>query len=499
MLLVRHLVVIAASLVILPGVWAHPTPDVETESADVERIDQLEALLARQQERLEALQQQAGAMQSDDADRAQLMRAQIRDVLSEEEFRSELMPSTLQAGYDKGFFIRSHDDKFSMKLQWHLQARYTYYGTRSENHYLLPGERRSDRSGFDFARARFRIFGHAYSKDLSYFISLTAAENSAYDARLMYAFADYRFADEFHIMVGRMRLASTRAQMRTITTYQFTELPFTDAVFGAGVGTGVRFWGCLFDYHLHWFLDITNSWNGANNRVITPDPAELDGSPGVIFRMLWHALAEDPMNDFTYEADFGYHEMPVLDLGFHYGFNNDDGDLGTSRVIYHLQDRVYREGAFGLVNTNGMHIHQFGAEAAFKWRGFSATTEFHVRMLDIKDAASPPYTPYFLLTGDGSTTAYYGGYLQLGYLLPIPGWENKFEVVARLEGLGGVSPGNEGTWIYTGGFNYYIDKQLKLQTDVSKITEVPISSSTYSLANVNDDALIWRVQLVFAF
>ena len=48
--------------------------------------------------------------------------------------------------------------------------------------------------------------------------------------------------------------------------------------------------------------------------------------------------------------------------------------------------------------------------------------------------------------------------------------------------------------------NYYFEgHNVKLQTDVTKIYEVPISDSYASLANVNDDALIWRVQLQVAF
>ncbi len=51
-----------------------------------------------------------------------------------------------------------------------------------------------------------------------------------------------------------------------------------------------------------------------------------------------------------------------------------------------------------------------------------------------------------------------------------------------------------------GFLNYFIKgNNIKLQTDVTKVSEAPISSSTYSLANVNDDALIWRIKLGFAY
>jgi hypothetical protein len=90
--------------------------------------------------------------------------------------------------------------------------------------------------------------------------------------------------------------------------------------------------------------------------------------------------------------------------------------------------------------------------------------------------------------------------VQLGYFLPIPGLEKKLEVAARAGGISALANGQEGTWEYGAGLNYYIQgHNVKLQTDVNKVTEVPVTSSSNSLANVNDDALIWRVQLQLAF
>ena len=86
-------------------------------------------------------------------------------------------------------------------------------------------------------------------------------------------------------------------------------------------------------------------------------------------------------------------------------------------------------------------------------------------------------------------------------MLPLPGaLSRKIEVVGRVGGVASVGPGSEGSWEYAGGLNYYIrGHAVKLQTDITKIYESTISSGTSSLANVNDDALIWRVQLQVAF
>ncbi len=57
----------------------------------------------------------------------------------------------------------------------------------------------------------------------------------------------------------------------------------------------------------------------------------------------------------------------------------------------------------------------------------------------------------------------------------------------------------EGTWEYTVGANYYFQKNVKLQADFGQVAESPISSPYSSLANVNDDTLVFRVQLQVAF
>jgi hypothetical protein len=486
----RVTVVVAALL--LPSVAAaeDAAPDQDF------LVGQLRARLADQSAQIDQLTDQvAAAQQNADAGRTAQLKQQVRELLADRSFRESLTSTTLAAGYDKGFFLRSTDDKFLMKFQWQVQMRYTYYQSQPENRYLLPGFRRSDRSGFDFPRSRFKILGHAYTKDLTYLLELSGAENSAYSFGVLYAYLNYHFCDAFNVMMGRMRLQGSRAQTTKITTYQLCELPISDAVFGAGVGVGVRFWGWLADDRGRYYLDVVNSLSGSAG-PINNDPPAIDSNPAVLFRTIWHVMGDNPRTDFAQQADFEHHQTPALELAFRYFFDENSADRTSSRIMFAQKRPRYDVGPFGLVPSVGLQTHQFGTEAAFKYQGFSAISEFSVRITDVRTDTAP----YFQLTGDDSTNTYYGGYLQMGYLLPIPGWEDKFEVVGRLEGIGGVDNASEGVWIYTAGFNYYIDKNnVKLQTDVTKLSAAPLSSSTYSLANVNDDALIWRVQLTMSF
>ncbi len=473
--------------------------------SDEQTAARLEALIASQQQRIDNLEQQAAAMSAQDQGtvRAEAMKQQIREVLSEAEFRESLMPSTLQAGYDDGFFIRSSDNNFLMKFFGRIQFRYTYYSTRSENHYLVPGFRRHDRSGFDAARVRFGVRGHAYTPDLTYCLELEADEADGYDFVLSGIEVNYHFCDEFQMTAGLMKLASMRSSMTSDANLQFVERPMVDAVFAAGYGIGLRFWGQLFDQRLTYYLDIANSMTngegaGAGATIRNDEVNQLDGNPAILFRTVYHVMGEDA-DTFACQADHNHCQEPGLDIGFHYAFNEDYQDAITSSIPY-PRKTFFRSGGFGLTNSNGLQINQFGFDAAFKYMGFSATAEYVLRILDVRSAASAPYSPLFLATGDGSTNVQHGGYLQCGYFLPIPGMEDKFEVVGRVGGIAAVSSGSECAWEYAGGLNYYINgDNLKLQTDITYVDEAPISNSRYSLANVNDDALVFRVQLQLAF
>jgi hypothetical protein len=500
---------VMAFIAILLAAGAQPARAEQPSAASSDlrdaRIERLQAQLQAEADQLRTLGEHlAAAEQADqDAGRTELMRKQIWEVLSEQEFRESLMPSLLQAGYDNGFFIRSSDGKFTLNVNGLAQFRWTYYEARARNRYLSPRLERDDRTGFDLNRLRLRLSGTVYDPDLTYAFEFEQDSPDGYNSVLSEAWANYRFIDEFQVKAGYFRPATTRMQLMDNGTMQFVDRSMVDAVFGAGYGMGVRLWGTAFNKRLEYYFDVLNSIadgeTPATGRVITPDEnRELDNNPALAFRTVWHALGADPTSDFVAEADLPRHDAPALDFGFHYLYNEDNGDVATTRIPF--PRRSVLPGGFGLTNSNGLQLHQFGLDSAFKWRGLSVTGEYIVRVLDVRRADGPPYAPLYLLTNETSTTAQQGAYVQAGYFLPIPGFKDKLELVARVGGISTLASGQEGTWEYAAGVNYYIEgNKVKLQTDVTKVSEVPITAPYSSLANVNDDALVFRVQLQVAF
>lgn len=475
---------------------------VEPSAAEA-RMAELTARLEEQQRKIAELESRANTAANQDTEKARTdaLRAQIRSILADGEFRESLMPSTLLSGYDKGFYINSSDGNFSFKVNGQLQFRFTHYGTRSENRYLLPRTRRDDRTGFDITRLRFAFSGHAHEPALTYFFAISQDQGNAYDTRLLYGWMNYKFSDEFQVKLGRYTLAAGRTRMAADSQQQFVDRSMTDAYYSLGDGTGVRFWGQCANKRVEWFLDIHNSTNGPDNRVITNDPSELDGNPAIVGRVIWHALGDDT-SQYWFEGDIDHLQDPYLGIGMHAAFNEDDGDRQTTRIAFNRSGLFpfFRPGGYGLAPLNGARLWQMGADAMFKWQGFSLSGEYFLRFVDIRQAWDRPFAPLWRLTGEESTTNSMGAFVQAGYFLPIPEHEKKFEAVARIGGMRTNVGGGEGSWEYSVGLNYYIKGHwMKLQTDVTKIYEMPISDSDSSLANVNDDGLIWRVQMQVLF
>jgi hypothetical protein len=495
-----------ALLVLALPVQAQSNPPPGPQGDDV--IARMEAQLAAQQKRIEELQQRVTAAQQSDlnAARVEQMKQQIREVLSEREFRESLLPSTLQAGYDKGFFIRSSDDKFRMVANGQMQMRYTLYSAQKYNRYLSPTFARHDRSGFDIARLNFDLSGNVYSQDLTYFFEISAPSTTSLDAVLSYAWVNYRIADEFQVKAGLFRIASTRANLMSNACYQLVDQPMMDAIFGLGDGLGIRFWGQLCDKRVEYWVDVVNTLGDPTRQTITNDEDLYtrghDNNPGIVARLAWHALrgacdqsvmADDSPARFDCCSDMEASTEPTLDLGTHFAYNDDQYD-GT--LNFPFNHYGFQSGGYGLTSSFDTISYQYGVDAGFKYRGFSATAEYVFRTID----AQTWRTPIYQLTGEGGPGLLQGAYLQMGYFLPIPGLERKLEVAGRVGGFSDGYNGTQGTWEYAGGVNYYIQGQrVKIQTDVTKIYELPISNPTWSFANVNDDALIWRVQLQVAF
>lgn len=466
-----------------------------------DRLTNLEARLAAQQARLQQLD--AALTTAEAAPVRQLrdaaLRDQIRSILSEAEFREALAPTLISAAYDNGFYIRSADDTFRLQINAYTQIRWTHYASQRTNNYLLPGFQRDDITGFDLQRLVIEFSGNAYEPALTYAlgIAMDAVDNNA--AGLDHAEISYAFNDAFAITAGFFGASSTRSNAIDPRNLAFVSRSMFDAVFGLGDGMGVRFSGALANSRFEYALDVINATadgeESAVDSVINTDQAPLDSNPALATRLVWHAVGDDP-SIFESESDIARTESPALDLGLHYVFNpNDNDNTTTTRIPVPIRDNN-RVGPLALVPSTGLHMHQFGVDSAFRYRGFALNSEYALRVLNVRDRLAP----FARASSQRDTTVQHGGYVQVGYFLPIPNMPDRVELIGRISMVSALANRQVTSWEYAAGANYYIHgENVKLQADIARIDNAPISANYHSLANVNDDILLFRMQLQVAF
>ncbi len=381
------------------------------------------------------------------------------------------------------FYIRHEQDgqSFELKIKGRIQFRYTGISRQSDNRNLVGKQWHDDRSGFEFERLRLSFTGHLWTKDLTYRIEVDGDTDGQHDVETQYAYVTYRFTDELHMRLGLYKAPFGRQETESVGRQQLVDRSVANEVFNLGRAVGAWLFGHLLNKELDWHVSISNGFGNPGD-----DIRDVDTNFAYIARLVWHAVGDYGKG----EPDLEFHQQPALDVGLSFAYNDDNGDTGGPLLLYQVPD-VIRAGRVGngLSDTSGTDYYMFGTDASFKWRGFSAHAEYWVRAIDSDDWQSD----WQRLSGHGNATHQQGGYIQLGYIIP----KTKLEIVGR---LGGVWDNDDDhCWEYGAGLNYYIKgHDLKLQADVTRVSEVPISASRSNL-ELNDEITMIRVQLQAAF
>lgn len=132
-------------------------------------------------------------------------------------------------GYEKGFFITSADERFSLALQGRVQGRYTLES--------IDGADRETESAFSIARARLTLGGHAFDKGIKFKFQTDFGKG---DVTLKDFFVDYRAGSSpVRIRVGQYKRPFSRQQITSSGRQEMVDRAITDKAFGSGRDIGV--------------------------------------------------------------------------------------------------------------------------------------------------------------------------------------------------------------------------------------------------------------------
>lgn len=207
---------------------------------------------------------------------------------------AEGAPPPGRAGYDRGFYIRTEDGAFSLSAGARLQARYAYE----------VREGAADRNAFSIARARLKLSGTAFTKDLAW---LFQADFGKGFVTLKDFYADYAFLPGLRLRAGQWKRPLSRQQIASTGHLELVDRALTDGFFGNGRDIGLALHD---DYErspgFEWVVGL---FNGSG------DKPHLDGTVD---------LTEGTIDS---GAAFGnvpkkLHPLVLARVGFNYGGGN---------------------------------------------------------------------------------------------------------------------------------------------------------------------------------
>lgn len=140
------------------------------------------------------------------------------------------------AGFNKGFFLKSMNGDFELKIGAQIQVRYQYDGVDGFGDATELGTGEDDASSFSLPRARLFLKGHAFGKALTYTFQSDFGKG---EVSLKDFYANYELTDGFHVRAGQWKRPFSRQQINSSSKLLLADRAITDTYYGAGRDIGV--------------------------------------------------------------------------------------------------------------------------------------------------------------------------------------------------------------------------------------------------------------------
>ncbi|MBL4572587.1 MAG: porin [Gammaproteobacteria bacterium] len=293
-----------------------------------------------------------------------------------------------------GFRFATRDGNWQTDLQWRAQTRFTT-PYRSDPR-QISSFNAGNQSNFEARRLRMKIGGHGFQPWLKYYFEVDLQpsrdvddSSSASSTRVIDWRIDIAKWDWGGIRLGQWKVDLNRERVDSSGRQQFVERSIANRVFTIDRQVGVQLRGHLFKEtpaDMRYFAGVFNGeGKGVNN---------TDDNMMYMARLQWNFLGRDLS---FRQTDVEYTELPTGSFAL-------AGATTTGACT--------RWSSSGCGNLDGFEkpadaapdqyeIDQFVQEFAFKYRGFSAQQEHHVKK--IRDTVT------------GIRSELTGGYVQAGY------------------------------------------------------------------------------------
>jgi hypothetical protein len=179
-------------------------------------------------------------------------------------------------GYDKGFFIRSDDEKFSLEITGRVQPFFNLSRTET-------AETKNVASNFEIRRARVTLEGNVHTKKLLY--KMQADFGKGY-VTLKDFHVDAELTQDVWLRAGQWKRPFSRQQINSSGRLEVADRSITDKAFGAGRDIGIAIRN---DYEkspgLEWVVGVFNGTGDAasitSTTTVDPTTGEATTTTGL--------------------------------------------------------------------------------------------------------------------------------------------------------------------------------------------------------------------------
>ena len=352
--------------------------------------------------------------------RTENIRGIVQDVLADADTRATLQGDGATSGYKGGFFMKSADGNWDMKINGQMQFRFMYNKTGSSNDY-----------GFEMRRLRLKFSGSIIDPSFGYKISITNHRNAqGTNAPGMYvedAWFKKTFDNGTYARAGQFKAPFLRESLVSSSTQLAVERSLINNQWTYGWTQGIEF-GSKSD-HLWWRTMYLDGPNSANIQS-----SGLGDSASVVARADYRIAGD--WSDWKSFTGYGDHsEFYAFVGGALQWFNRSNTpQLATPEYGGMLATRSY-----GFTVDGSMGGESWTAYAAFVWS-------------DNKNA--------------NQANSAWGALVQGGFFIQedvelFGRWE--YSTIGRID----FAPANNTLNVMTLGINYWLDgvKNLKWTTD----------------------------------
>ena len=185
------------------------------------------------------------------------------------------------AGYDGGFYVKTIDGNYKLKVNCMIQAR-EIVDWRN----LDPGDGDPDEAGFVLARAPVIFSGNVFSPKLTYWLILQASRSSGTEY-VEECRINYEFENGLYVQIGRFRDPTFMRELDVSYARQMSaERSYSYAIFSTGIQEGI----CLSkqnDYMrvMTFFTDGRGSGNPGAAMDFHEDHSDFALSTGVDLKL----------------------------------------------------------------------------------------------------------------------------------------------------------------------------------------------------------------------